>query len=295
MDSSLGPLNIDRADFSELSSRLTAIKLSKNDKRDAKHKVDKKHKKHKKDSKNSEEKRVKNSKKDKNVKKISDVRLSEIPLHQKQDNKTSEKGTHNDKQSHDKYKLCRERIEKLEHMPDGYVEDCSALEDNSLRSDHKSKHSNKGSKEAKQLPTSSFVPVSFILTTNVNIKLEKASSYDIHFSTGMIEGSGISINAAGNVISFEQDGSYRFEICGEAVCFSDVDARLVYFNSGFTKDMVPFSETNIPKDNGKLLLRGISTILPISKGQQVIPRIIPTPDESMVVLSGIRLLIHRVA
>lgn len=151
--------------------------------------------------------------------------------------------------------------------------------------------------ESTNMPLTSlkYTPVSIILSTQSNILLNKETSYDIRFSTGMIEGSGISINDNGNEISFQDDGSYRFEICGEATPFSDVDVKLVFYSPSFTDEIQLFSEITVPKDEGKLLLRGLATILPIQKGQKIYPRLIPTPDESIVLMSNTRLLIHRVA
>lgn len=143
--------------------------------------------------------------------------------------------------------------------------------------------------------SSKFNPVSIILSTQNNILLTKENSYDVRFSTGMIEGSGLSINQAGNLITFQDEGSYRFEISGEATPFSDVDVKLIYYSPGFSEDIRAFSEIIIPKDEGKLQLRGIPTILPIQKGQTIIPRLIPNPDESIVLMANTKLLIHRVA
>lgn len=140
-----------------------------------------------------------------------------------------------------------------------------------------------------------FNAVSIILSTQTNLLLNADNSYDVKFSTGMTEGNGISINDQGNIVTFSDDGSYRFEICGEGALFSDVDVKLVYFSELFPDDIKPFSETTIPKDDGKLQLRGIPTILPMQKGQSIITRLIPVPDESIVLLAGTRLLIHRVA
>lgn len=146
--------------------------------------------------------------------------------------------------------------------------------------------------EAKSL---SFHPVSIILSTQDNIVLNKENGYEIRFSTGMLEGKGISINETGNAITFQDDGSYRFEICGEAALFSDVDVSLTYDSDKFLPDIQQFSTVKIPKDEGKLQLRGIPTILPLQKNQIIIPKLIPTPDESIVLIGGTRLLIHRVA
>lgn len=140
-----------------------------------------------------------------------------------------------------------------------------------------------------------FHAVSIILSTDNNLLLNADNSYDIRFNTGMVEGNSISINETGNIITFTDEGSYRFEISGEATLFSDVDVKLVYFNEKFPADIKPFNETNIPKDEGKLQLRGIPTILPIQKNQSIIARLVPTPDETIVLFAGVRLLVHRVA
>lgn len=146
--------------------------------------------------------------------------------------------------------------------------------------------------EAKSL---SFRPVSIILSTQDNLLLNKENGYEIRFSTGMLEGKGISINETGNAITFQDDGSYRFEICGEAALFSDVDVSLTYDSDKFLPDIQQFSTVKIPKDEGKLQLRGIPTILPLQKNQIIVPKLIPIPDESILLIGGTRLLIHRVA
>jgi hypothetical protein len=111
----------------------------------------------------------------------------------------------------------------------------------------------------------------------------------------MLEGSGISINPSGSIITFHLDGSYRFEICGEATPFSDVPVKLIYHNETFTDDIKIFSQTDIPAENGKLHMRGLATILPIQKDQTVEIKLVPTPDETILVLAQTRLLVYRVA
>jgi hypothetical protein len=140
-----------------------------------------------------------------------------------------------------------------------------------------------------------FNAVSVILSVQNNMLLSRDNGYNIAFSTGILEGTGIGINEGGDVITFQDAGSYRFEICGEAALFSDIDAILVYDSEGFSEDVRVFSETRIPRNEGKLQLRGIPTILPLLSGQRIVTRLIPTPDESIMLLGGTRLLIHRVA
>lgn len=140
-----------------------------------------------------------------------------------------------------------------------------------------------------------FTPVSMILLIRNTTSVNKDGSYDLRFDTGMIEGNGITVNEKGNEINFEEEGSYRFELSGEAVPFSDVDVKLVFHSPSFDNDIKPFTEINVPKDNGKLSLRGLTTILPIQKGQIITSRLIPNPDEKIIIMSDTRLLIHRVA
>lgn len=147
----------------------------------------------------------------------------------------------------------------------------------------------------KSVNSSGFIPVSIILSTQNNLLLNNDNGYEISFSTGVVEGGGVSINETGNIITFKEDGSYRFEISGEAVLFSDVDVNLIYYSDKFSSDIEPFSVTKVPKDEGKLLLRGIPTILPLQKNQTIVTKLIPSPDESIVLMGGTRLLIHNVA
>jgi hypothetical protein len=221
----------------------------------------------------------------------------------------------------------RLRTDKRDNFPNGYVEDWSSISSPYNDSEWGSKftkpsdsdinqplitdtsiknncHSKKKSNETKNNSVTSttteskfseFIPVSMILSINDNLLLNKDNSYDIRFNTGMLEGHGIYINETGNIITFQDEGSYRFEISGEAVLFSDVDVKLIYFSDKFPDDIRSFSETRIPKDEGKLQLRGIPTILPLQKGQTIVTKLIPTPDESIILLAGTRLLIHRVA
>jgi len=140
-----------------------------------------------------------------------------------------------------------------------------------------------------------YTPVSIILSTQSNTLLNKDTTHNIRFSTGMIEGSGISISDDGNEITFQDEGSYRFEICGDGAPFSDVDVKLIFHSDLFSEEVRPFSEIVVPKDEGKLQLRGLATILPIQKNQKISPRLIAIPDESIVLMGNTRLLIHRVA
>jgi len=170
----------------------------------------------------------------------------------------------------------RQLADLRENYPDGFVEDCSI--------------------KKRSPPTKySYNPVSLALSLQNNILLTADGSYNIQFSTGMLEGSGISINESGDSIKFYEDGSYQFTICGDATPFSDVSAKLVYHHPSFNDDIKIFSQTDIPQENGKLQLRGLITTLPLRKNQEIQVKIIPTPNESIIVMAGTRLLVHRIA
>lgn len=208
-------------------------------------------------------------------------------------------------------KVRRLRTDQKDNYPNGFVEEWSSSSDRSVptpndRSEWGYKVKSLKDKDILQPLVTDIKPpqqkkpvasnlVSIILSTQTNLLLNKENTYDIRFSTGILEGTGITISENGNAITFENEGSYRFEICGEAALFSDVDVKLIYSSAEFTEDVKPFSEISIPKEEGKLVLRGIPTILPLQKCQTIIPKLVPTPDESIVLLSGTRLLIHKVA
>jgi len=138
-------------------------------------------------------------------------------------------------------------------------------------------------------------PTSIILSTQGNIMLTKDTSYDIRFSTGVLDGTGLHINETGNQITFDEDGSYRFEIYGEASPFSDVEVKLVFHSDSFQDNMKNFTEITVPKCEGRLELRGLPTILPVHKNQTVTARLVPEPDETIILMTNTRLLIHRVS
>ena len=141
-----------------------------------------------------------------------------------------------------------------------------------------------------------FVPVSGILSIQNNYLLSKDNGYKIKFNTGMLEGKGISIDETGIIITFSNEGSYRFELCGNGVVFSsDVEVKLIYESESFTDDIKMFTETDILKNENKLLIQGISTILPIRENQSITIKLQAIPDEKIILNAGTRLLIYRVA
>lgn len=190
------------------------------------------------------------------------------------DNKSSHRSTHRDNKSlHDKNKSTH----RSTHRDDKSTHDKN-------KSSHKSTHRD-----------DVFKPVSIILSTSDNMLLNKDNNYCIRFSTGILEGSGISINEKGDEITFLDAGSYKLEICAEATPFSDVDVELIYHSDSFSSDVEPFSHSKIPKDEGKLQIRGIPTMLPVQENLTITVRLVPDPHESIIVISGARLLIHKVA
>lgn len=137
-----------------------------------------------------------------------------------------------------------------------------------------------------------FTPVSIVLSIDNDLVLNDNNGYEICFNTGLLEGSGISVNKKGNVITFKE-GSYKFDITGSAS--SSVDAKLIYDSDKFTNNIKSFAITDVIVNNDKLELKGIPTILPLYNKQSVIVKLIPNSDKPIVVNKGTRLLIHRVA
>lgn len=178
--------------------------------------------------------------------------------------------------------------DRRENYPDGFVEDCATAPQSNLFVDP-------GTETKIPAGAPNFIPGSLILSLQKSILLNAENNYRIQFQTGILEGSGLSINTTGGEIKFHEDGSYRFEICGEATPFSEVAVQLIYHNETFTDDVKIFSQTEVPLENGKLQLRGLATILPIHKGQVIEIRLVPTPAETILVLAHTRLMIHRVA
>lgn len=139
-----------------------------------------------------------------------------------------------------------------------------------------------------------FIPVSINLGLQNNLLLNKGNSYIITFSAGIVDSNGFKINK-GNEIKFRYEGSYMFEITGEATVFSDVNVTLIYQSDDFNKDIIPFTKTKISKNENMLQLKCIPTILPIKHNQKVIVKLTANPDENIMVMEGLRLLIHRVS
>lgn len=143
--------------------------------------------------------------------------------------------------------------------------------------------------------TKGFSAGSIILSMENDLRLESSNGYQLSFNTGMVEGSVISVNEAGDNISFLEEGSYRFELYGDGVVFSDVGLALVYESPKFTDEMKPFTQCKLNKNEMKIILNGVPTILPLLKGQSVTVKIVPSVAETLVISAGTRLLIHRVA
>jgi hypothetical protein len=140
-----------------------------------------------------------------------------------------------------------------------------------------------------------FTAGSMILSLENDMKLTGENGYQLAFNTGMVEGSVISINEKGDTISFADEGSYRFELCGDGVGQTDVTTMLVYESTKFTEEMKPFTNVKLIKLANKLNMNGVSTILPVLDGQTITIKIVPSTDDTIIISAGTRLLIHRVA
>lgn len=176
------------------------------------------------------------------------------------------------------YKRSSKHHHSHKKYPNGYVEDCS-----------------RSCKLSSDPSVSKFIPVSFILSLQQNIILTGENNYVIQFNTGMIEGSGISINEQGDKITFENSGAYRFELCGDGAPFSETDIKLIFDSEGFSDEVRIFREIPVVRIENKLNLCGLSTILPINKNQSIWVKLIPDTNDSILLMKNTRLLIHRVA
>lgn len=180
-------------------------------------------------------------------------------------------------------KEYRRRCDKRENFPNGYIETWHKPVNIPVTKQ----------KEADVQCT--FTPVSVSLIIENNIVLNKDNGYVIRFNSGIQEGTGVNIDEHGKTITFSKAGSYQFDLYGDVTPFSDVEIDLVYYSDILTADIIPFSTTRVPKSDGKVQLRGIPIILPVQKNQTITVKLIPNPDESIIVQEGTRLLIHRVA
>ena len=136
-----------------------------------------------------------------------------------------------------------------------------------------------------------FNHVSLTLCTTEGQILNNENNYITTFTSGVLEGSGIKVNKSGNKILFTEPGSYRFEIYGHLVPYSDVPITLQYCSKYFNKEILNFS--NIPLDTPRI--SGLSTILPLNKNQHITIKFYPQTHESILLQAGLRLYIHRVA
>lgn len=161
--------------------------------------------------------------------------------------------------------------------PDGYVEEC------------------KGHRCSKSSKSSSFTPVSMILSTSNNQILTIDTFYDIKFNIGIVEGKGISISKDGLTLTFDKAGSYRFEIYGDVNVFSDVEIKLIFSSPDMPEEMKYFSQLKLNKQDSKVLLQGISTILPLNAKQNITVKLLPNRDENVLVAANTRLSVYRVA
>ncbi len=154
-------------------------------------------------------------------------------------------------------------------------------------------------------PINIFKPVSVILTTKIDRNLNSKSGYEIRFNDGVMEGDGISINKAGDIITFKNEGSYRFELCGYAKSSNHADIRLVYHSDNSTKywkssgelvdDMKLLGIIPLKNNDGNFTISGSATILPIDTNQSIRVKLLPLLDENILLFKQCRLLIYRVA
>lgn len=140
-----------------------------------------------------------------------------------------------------------------------------------------------------------FKPVSLILSIDDNVMLDEDNNYVIKFTTGMLNGEGIVIDENGDKIKFEDGGTFVFQMCGNALAFSNVEPKLVYESNNFDDNIKLFTELSVPYQDNNITLQSISTMLYIEPNQYIIVKLIPSPNENILLLKGSRLIIYRVA
>lgn len=142
-----------------------------------------------------------------------------------------------------------------------------------------------------------FNHVSLILLNNVDRILTHDTGYEVMFNSGILEGTGLSVNKRGSHIKFNHDGSYVFELLGDVI--EDVpegEIKLVFCCDNFQDETKQFSETILHrKFDSFLSLNNSKTILPINKGQIVSVKIIPSNHEPIALLKGSKFLVYRIA
>lgn len=198
--------------------------------------------------------------------------------------------------SHSDRKSVNPRQQRGKNYPDGYLEDWSrdsVISKSTVAS--KPTESSSQRSDTKKKERVIFTPVASILSTTINQILSMTNNYVISFGTGMVEGSGITINDEGDTLIFNNSGSYRFELSAEVVPYSNTRVSVHFDSSEFTKDIEVFSNIDLPEKQGKYKIKNISTLLPINSHQKLRVKIVSPSNESLILLSNARLLIYRVA
>lgn len=186
-----------------------------------------------------------------------------------------------------KFQRRSHRKHRIEKMPNGYLEDCTQLIDPTPKSTV-----TKREESPISIKNNNFRPSSIILTTLVNSELTAETSYQIKFNTGIVEGYGLSVNDSGDQLTFMESGSYYFQICGEAIPYTNVGLTLVY-QGNFSDNIKPFSEIAIPREEKTFC--STPTLLPIDTNQTLIVKLVPDAPETILLMAGFRLIIYKVA
>jgi hypothetical protein len=113
----------------------------------------------------------------------------------------------------------------------------------------------------------------------------------------------LQINPAGNTLTFVHEGSYRFDFYGEIDNPLGVDVELVYHSLNQSKsqstliassDMDLLTRLVLPSMRRNIWVQGLATIIPIHRGQQYKIQLVPRNKETLVLLSGARVIVTRV-
>jgi hypothetical protein len=171
--------------------------------------------------------------------------------------------------------MARRRARKY---PNGFLEECSA--------------GTPYTKPVENQPAN-YQPSALILTTLDNISINPENQYKVRFQTGFIDGD-IIANDNGQELIFENKGTYRFELVGIAVPRSEADITLIYDSPQFDEELESLANTLLPYRSGQVAFN-TTTVLPIEANQSISVRLVCEADETALLLSHTRLIIHRIA
>lgn len=204
---------------------------------------------------------------------------------------------------------ARKSYSKRKDSKNDHSKNCSHCGDHSRYRDKDSSNKNLQNKKSSdtlysntssqvnKIADSKFEGVSLILINDVDRILIKDNSYQVMFNSGILEGSGITVNKSGSEFTFHNEGSYMFELIGDIVeDIPEGEIKVVFHSDQFKDDIRPFNETILHRKNEQYItINNSKCILPINNNQTISVKIIPENSQPIGLLKGSKLHIYRVA